>query len=368
LYLLASALALACADPAGPSAGNRVIWHAPGGSFYTPAVDGSTVFFPTDDHQVIAFDAETGVQRWAVGHSSASGEPLGENAVVAAGVVAVPDGDIFAFDESTGTLRWVFHPAVGGGPGRFNLATDGKIVFSGSASGYAYAVDAASGSQIWATRIATDDTFTNVVDPAFSDDLVIVTYTRFTAPVTGGVAAIDRPTGALRWRREFSSARQFAGSAANGRVVFWRGSAEDLVIAAVDDGRLYGLDRETGSIVWTTAIPPETGAGLWRPLAVAGNTVVAGPNEGGIMGYDPATGAAKWTLNVKSTSTLREFVSDSTTVYLTPTIGDVVAVNAATGKIVWQAYPSERSFSAPPATGDDLLFVSGLAGYYAIKK
>src|SRR3954469_8410252 len=41
-----------------------VLWHVTGSGISMPAYDGTTVFFLTTDHRVLALDAATGEQRW----------------------------------------------------------------------------------------------------------------------------------------------------------------------------------------------------------------------------------------------------------------------------------------------------------------
>jgi len=96
----------------------------------TPAVDGSTVYFPDWAGNLYAVDRKTGQQVWMASISAASGVPYDKaraTPVVAGDMVIVgtqgsillgggPGGKLIAFDKSTGAARWVTqldaHPAA----------------------------------------------------------------------------------------------------------------------------------------------------------------------------------------------------------------------------------------------------------------
>jgi len=98
----------------------------------TPAVDGSTVYFPDWAGFLYAVDRKTGQQLWATSISAASGVPfdkaratpvivgdmviVGTQGSVLLGASGGPGGKLIAFDKNTGAVRWVtqldMHPAA----------------------------------------------------------------------------------------------------------------------------------------------------------------------------------------------------------------------------------------------------------------
>jgi outer membrane protein assembly factor BamB len=370
LTLSCGALTSSCADATGPNATDRVVWHVAGRGLGAPALGGSTVYFPTADHAVIALDAGTGALRWRATTGESGQETTvgaGENVVVAGDNVIMPDVRIHAFDAATGATRWVYQPTVGYGAGFFNLITDGTTVFAGSPSGYAFAVDAATGVQRWATQVATDALSTTVMDPVVDQGVVFVTMRRFTNPTSGGVVAIDAVTGAIRWRREFTAVGPNSGSAAVFRCALW----QNLVIAAADDGRVYGLDRTTGAIVWTSPRPSdELGYDDQRPLLMVGGTLIVGSDLLRLTGLDPATGIERWRLT-NNRSIDEPMAGDGSHLYAVNTDLELEAVDASNGTLAWVVKPAGQvgyGFAPYPAVSATTVYVNSLAGYWAMRK
>lgn len=318
---------------------------------------------------MVALDTRTGGQRWRSPTGETGGQTAGVNLIVANGVVVVPDNGVYAFDAASGAPKWNYQASVGYGPGYFNIITDSVRVYTGSPSGYAYAVDLQTGAQIWATRVSTDSTASNIIDPVVDQGLVIVTMRRFTVPNTGGVIALDAATGAIRWRREFTAASPEQPSSAGGRCLFWQA----LVIAAADDGTVYGLDRTTGAIVWTSPRPKDEPAlGDLRQLGLVAGTVIVGSGREKLDGLDPSTGASRWELNTHAhgEAIFYPLVGDATRVYATTTFLDFIAVDAATGSLAWAiaAGGNGTGFVGYPAIDADHLYVSGASGFWAFTR
>ena len=67
---------------------------------------------------------------------------------------------------------------------------------------------------------------------------------------------------------------------------------DDLLVAAGEDGTVYGLDAATGRERWTY----EAGGGIVSWPALVGHVIVVGTDGGEVLGLDPATGGLLWTL------------------------------------------------------------------------
>src|SRR5438309_2231537 len=158
LMVAAALVVLGCRANTEPSSGpGSVLWQAVDSSMAAPAVADSTVYFGTLDHAAVALDVRTGAVRWRSSTGETLGENPGRNVLVVGGLLVVPDIGIHAFDRTTGASRWHFHPASGDQPGRFAIATDGTTIFAGSAAGFAYAINASTGTPVWSDVLAVDD-------------------------------------------------------------------------------------------------------------------------------------------------------------------------------------------------------------------
>jgi outer membrane protein assembly factor BamB len=65
---------------------------------------------------------------------------------------------------------------------------------------------------------------------------------------------------------------------------FWTTPAihDDIVVAASDGGTVYGVDRESGAVRWTFALPPPT----WQSAVIVDEVLIQGDCEGGLHAYD----------------------------------------------------------------------------------
>ena len=365
IFFASAALAGAdCRAPSEPDAGQRVIWKAAGDSRAAPAVTGSLVYFLTLNHTVVALDAGTGSQRWQATAGSGSGPPAGRNVIVAGANVIAPDNGVYAFDRTNGVPRWVFLPTSGDMPGRFHISTDGTRVYTGSPAGFAYALDPATGSAIWTTELASDNNSV-VYSPVVDRGLVVVTLRHFTNPTTGGVVALEAATGAVRWRRAFPTTGPGRGSGSYGRAGFWH----ELVIAPADDGTIYAMDRNDGTIVWVSPRPSDEGGfDDQRPVMVVGDMVVVGSDRPVITGLDASTGAERWRLASSAGSVSYEMGTDGSRAYIVDAGLYLSAIDPMVGRVLWNIGSQAGDFSPYPIIDGDRVYVGGLGGLYALRR
>ena len=187
------------------------------------------------------------------------------------------DYNVVAFDAQTGRSRWRFVPKAGYGPGIYLGSTVKEgLAYAGSPAATMYAIDVEDGRERWTTRVDQGAKVT-VHQPHICRDLVVAGYTRFSEANSGGIVALDRSSGALRWRTDFPPRNTHSTSYAGGPLCFG-----NIVGAAGGDGTIYGLRAETGSVAWT--LPPvtltsddnvETNRPDYRPLAYANGRLMA---------------------------------------------------------------------------------------------
>ncbi|MBI2796319.1 MAG: PQQ-binding-like beta-propeller repeat protein [Gemmatimonadetes bacterium] len=352
-------------SPAGES---RVAWkYNVLGELTVPAFDDSLAFFAAANHQVFALDKRTGAARWASPPYNGGIAP-GTALVVIGDVVVYPDYDIYAFDRATGALRWVFRDGPEGNVGHGALDRDGTRVYAGSTNGFAFAIGGTDGHLAWKSTVATDTTPTRVFDPMVDGDLVAVVYTRATNPVSGGVAALERSTGAVRWRRELLPATPGQPSGGWNRAGF----SGALVIVPSTNGSVHAFDRITGDEVWKrdrpAALRPTEGDDQ-RLVVANGVVVVASAGLTTLSGLDAATGAQLWQRSPGRGSIVSPMTAVGDVVYLTYLSGQLSAVNAQNGATLWEvSVGAQDPLWMSPAADTSYLFVPGAHGFYAIRR
>jgi len=132
----------------------------------------------------------------------------------------------------------------------------------------------------------------------------------------------------------------------------------DLVVAASEDGKAYGLDATTGRARWT--FKAEGGIVSW-PLTMAG-VVVVGSDDRTVYGIDPTTGTLRWTLlaggAVEAPITP---ASDSGVAYVASRDGTLAAFRPADCmdicEALWSEKPGASLRTAPLVAGDRVVVV-----------
>jgi len=128
--------------------------------------------------------------------------------------------------------------------------------------------------------------------------------------------------------------------------------AGDLALAPSDDGALHAIDINTGEERWSVQLDGPAGG-----PAVADGTVFISDGNGAIHALSLADGSEWWPSSVPLAAPTAPIV-DGDRVYLGTGDGYLVALNAATGAIVWQTEVSPDGLPVyrVPALSDGRIF------------
>ena len=353
-----------------PPAATRPVplWRVPAEGRGVPALAGSTAYFLTKRHDVVAVDAATGIVRWRVGTREPGEETLGSSILVSGSVVVLGDYTVFGLDAASGALRWRFEPGNGYGAGLYLGEGEDGLVFAGSPSGRLYAINAADGRLGWSTH-PVEKTNTTVFQPIVAGDLVVAGYSTFGTPVTGGLLAVDRATGRERWRREFPPFASGATGFGGGPL-----ATGDLVVAASGDGRIHGVDRFNGFPRWVR--PPVTRAdgrttdADWRALSLTGSCLVAGSVTGIVTMIDMLSGREIWRYaHPAGGSVAMRITADDRSVYVPHLGGLLVALGVRDGRERWEIGGLGDGFSwAPALAGERAYVAASRTGLFALPR
>lgn len=259
----------------------RVRWQERVGSVNSrPAVAGTLLYVGTDDGELVALDMQTGKRAWK--HES-RGPILRSPVVVDDLVIFANEADqVYALDARKGTSRWSYKgetPEEYTLRGHAGVAISGDLAFTGFANGTMVALRVNNGSVAWLTTLKGDsDKFVDV-----DSTPVVLADTVYVTSASGGVWAIDRTTGLVRWRVNLEGPSVSAGVGATGGVAT---DGERLYVAAADLG-LYALDLD-GNVLWRQGT---RGGGEPATPIVTGDYVVYALADAGIFVHDKRTGA-----------------------------------------------------------------------------
>ncbi|WP_419148567.1 outer membrane protein assembly factor BamB [Pseudoalteromonas 'SMAR'] len=324
----------------------------------------NTIFSASRDGVVIAFDTETGEQKWRVDvRKNSSFWPWEDNdsAKLSGGItqafgklyIGSEHGEVIALDRDSGEVVWrksvpgeaLSAPAVGDGLIYVNLGS-GKLlalhpdsgeerwfyeqevpaltlrglssptsanggVMVGEESGKLTTLIAENGFTAWSTDVAVPkgaSEFERLVD-VDTKPVVSGAYV-YSIAYNGKLVAIDVRSGNVVWDREYSSYRDL--------------SLELNTIYLVDsEGVLYALDKDSGIERWTQ--PALRGWYLTAPV-VAGDYIVVGDQEGNLHWLDKSSGELLSRSEFDSSGFYIEPIVVDDKVYVTTRDGELSAV------------------------------------------
>lgn len=203
----------------------ELVWSYAVSTFSSsPVVVNGVVYFGTDDDNVYALDAFTGVKLW----NYTAGWVVRSSPAVANGVVYVGsyDKNVYALNAKTGAVLWSYSTT---GYVESSPAVANGTVFVGSDDHNLYALDAYTGAKLWSYTTGN----TVYSSPAVANGVVYV------GSLDGSVYALNASTGARLWSYTTGDRVWSSPTVVNG-----------IVYVGSDDYNVYafGLPRGDGTV------------------------------------------------------------------------------------------------------------------------
>ncbi|MEF9901402.1 MAG: outer membrane protein assembly factor BamB [Pseudomonas sp.] len=189
--------------------------------------------------EVIALDAITGEERWRSRVTSEVLAPPATNGDVV--VVQTQDDRVIGLDASTGDRRWIYEstPAVLTLRGTGAPIVTNHLAVAGLSTGKVVALDTRNGVPVWEQRVAIPQgrsELDRVVD--IDGGLLLSGGTLYVASYQGRVAGLDLESGRVMWQREASSYTGVAQGFGN-------------VYVSLASGTVEGIDERSSSALWS---------------------------------------------------------------------------------------------------------------------
>jgi len=249
--------------------------------------------------------------------------------------------NLFAIDGTTGKPLWSYNTqgAIGIPP------TVGKTqVFVASDIGnthYLRAIDAKTGLLIWQ--------YTRDQPPeCMCSQASILSGGMLFAQSDGHSLYAFAPSGGVPSKRLW----QFPG---NGAPLTSPVVADGLVVFGSGDHNVYALDAKTGAVKWTGT----TGYVFTANPAIAAGIVVIGDQGGNIDGFDLKSGKSLWSFAAGTIDVAATIAGD--TAYLVSEDHSVYALDVVSGQQVWQ-YGMDDYAQFSPVLADHLVIAANRAG------
>lgn len=219
------------------------------------------------------------------------------------------------------------------------LQTDGQV-FVGTADNHLYALDADSGELQW--EFPTEHSIW--AQPVYGDGSVYV------ASLDNSVYALNPDNGELQWQT------MLGGSIASHPVL-----SDGRLFVPSFDRQLHALDAQTGDEVWAA----DAENWVWGSPALGDDLVFFGDIDGNIFAVSAATGEAQWSASATGAIQSSLLYNDGV-VFVTSgqtegdeadRIGEVMALDARDGSVLWQRETDAPIFSGPILSGDSIVVV-----------
>jgi outer membrane protein assembly factor BamB len=227
-----------------------------------PGVGDGLVVVGSLEGDVIALDAATGTEKW---RAKVPNEVIAAPAVAQSLVfVRSNDGRVSAFDSATGERRW-FHEQEGptlSVRGNAGITIGPGVLFIGNDDGTVSALAMQDGRQLWEQTVGVPEGRTELERMADVDGTPVLDGTTlYATSFKNETLAIEGPSGRPLWTRDHGG----AGSV---------GVSSGLVVVADNAGSVWGLDKNSGSAMWSQAALARrslTGVAIQGDYAVVGD-------------------------------------------------------------------------------------------------
>lgn len=394
----------------------EVAWEAPlpgsgvfGNLATTPLIVGDTVYVEDLTSSVHAIDRETGEVRWSVQDDA---YVIGPNGVALGwGRVYAVDGTdgVVALDAATGDEVWRrtitttgtegidIQPTVFGGlvlVSTVPISIEGQ--YAGGDRGVLHALDAETGDDVWTfDTVDSEDLWGNpdvnsgggawyppsidaergavywgVANPApFPGTEEFPNGTSRPGPnlYTDSVVALDVQTGEMRWYRQAVEHDLFDRDLVHTMIVSAGAGdgAHDVVVGTGKLGRVIGHDPETGEALWDTPVGVHRNDDL---DALEGPTEILPGTYGGVLTPPASADGVVYVPTVNAPTELGPSQTSLIGAALGTMNGQLVAVDASNGEIVWDTEIPGDPLGAATVVNDLVLTATFQGHLYALDR
>jgi outer membrane protein assembly factor BamB len=245
-------------------------------------------------------------------------------------------GEIHIVDINTGkkVLSHRFGSAIYGSP-----VIDGPILYLALSKEEESLIsfDLGSGKQKWSAKLGGIETSPLLV----GDNLYVVT-------LAAELFCINKDIGLTRW----SSGRPEDGNVAQAHSS--PVSDGHAVIFCRDDGAIFAVDAQSGSLQWRT----KARKAIFATPSVSEGNLYVGALDSTFYSFDVSNGALRWKQYLDGQIFSSQAVGKDL-LYVGTSNGTLYCLNCALGKIVWR-YKTQASISAAPVIAGNIIYAGSL--------
>jgi outer membrane protein assembly factor BamB len=332
-----------------------------GSSFYGKLTASPIVYdrkvLTLDAHgQVTAFDVANGSVVWRATTTPTSEkdqEGFGGGLAADNGRIyaATGFGQVIALEARSGNKLWEKNVDS---PLRSSPTVAGERVFTLSTEGQLYCLSASDGAELWTFRgMTARASLLFNASPAVDGSAVVVPYP------SGDLVALRASDGQAMWSESLSRTRTASSLTAMSDAA--RPAIDAGVAFAVGHaGRMVATTLKTGERLWTLTVP-----GIQTPW-VAGQTVFVVDTDAQLMAISRGDGKILWSTKLPGAKTWSGPVLAGGNLWLTSSKGQLLSVEAVTGKVLTTQDLGTPIFIAPVVAGGRMFVFTDKARLIAL--
>lgn len=369
----------------------------------TPVIDKGVIYSQDLASNVQALSLDSGEVLWTRSYEQPD---IGPNGIVVAEgkVFGATPTEAFALDQKTGKQLWSTvlprneHEGIDMAPGYdkglvyvSTVPLNVNELYQGEGVGVLWALDAKTGKKRWSFNTVPKSLWGNPqvnaggglwYPPAFDGKGSMYFGTGNPSPFPGipqapwgssrpgpnlytnSLIKMDAKTGKMDWYHQVTPHDVYDWDF-QGPPILMKAGGRNLVVAAGKSGIVLAADPKTGDVIWQRAVGKHNGHDDDGLLAMRGETdkikvpaTVYPGSLGGVISPMSTDGKLVFAPVVNSPASV---LSGSEKQEPGPATGEVVALDAATGRVVWKEELSTPAFGATTVV-NDVVFATSYEG------
>lgn len=312
----------------------------------TPVIVGDLVIQGNGLDGLVAYDKESGRLKWRTvipNGVEPSAATIRDRLFVGAN-----DGNFYSIESSTGQIQWSF--ATKSENLSAPLLEDGVVYFLAGNNVF-YALDAATGRQIWlySRQDTAQFSIRGGSQAAFKDGNLYVGFS------DGSLVALNAKTGSVLWELQLNRNKRFKDVDATPVI-----DGNQIYVAGYDD-KLYCVSLDKGEILW------RIDGGGYSAVTMAGDKIFYPTTSGEVWALKKATGDKLWSFKLKE-GIATQVKTFKGSIVFGESQGKLRFLDPSSGKEIGSMEPGRGILSAPEVDEKKgrVYFISGEANLYAV--
>ena len=312
----------------------------------TPLIVGDLIIQGNGVDGLTAYSRESGRLQWRV--PVINGVEPSATAIRDRIFVGASDGNFYSLEASTGHVQWTFQTKAE------NLSEpllDEGIVYFLAGNNVLYALDAATGQQLWLYSRQDTSQFSirGGSKPALRNGVLYVGFS------DGSLMAFNAKSGAVVWDLQLNRNKRFRDIDASPVI-----DGDQIYIAGYDD-KLYCVSAAKGEVLW------RVDQGGYSAVTIAGDRIYYPTTNGEVWALKKSNGDKIWSYQIKDGIATQVKLYKGILVF-GESQGSLRFLDAGTGKNLGSMEPGRGILSSPQVdeANNRVYFISGEANIWAI--